>query len=135
MPLIRAEEFNEDLEDKTVSKEGEYELRILKGEYKATKAGDNNMVIATLAVDGPDGEGLAPFNHYMVVPNGGEYDRMRKRDLKRFLAVFGVDFANGWDPEEDAAHLAGQTGKCMIKLEKGDDGNLYPRLRLPKLES
>lgn len=136
MPLIRADEFNNDLEDKSITKEGNYDLRIVKSEYKPTKAGDNHMVVVTLAVDGAEGEGLTPFNHYMVTPSddmSGEYDKMRLRDLKRFLAAFGVDFKNGWDPEEDATHLKGQTGNVLVKLEKGDDDNLYPRLRLAKL--
>jgi len=138
MGLIRSDDLNEDLEDKTISKEGNYDLRVIKGEYKPTKAGDNHMVVATLAVDGAEGEGLSPFSHYMVVPSEdgtGEYDKMRKRDLKRFLVAFGVDYSNGWDPEEDATQLQGQTANVLVKLEKGEDGNFYPRLKLPKVES
>jgi hypothetical protein len=135
MPLIRDDENYADLEDKTISKEGEYPLRIIKGEYKATKAGDNHMIVATLSVEGEEGEGVAPFQHYMTVPSAdgkGQYDRMRKRDLVRFLVKFGVD-PKAFDPEEDAPQLAGLTATVLVKLEKGDDDEFYPRLRLPRI--
>lgn len=133
MPLINAEALGEDLEDHAAP-EGEYEMRVVKSEYKETKSGENHMLALALRVEGPEGEGISLVNHYIVMPKDGDAaatTRMRMRDLKRFLVAFGVDIHAGFDPETQAETLVGATGKVRLVQEEYE-GNISNKLRLPK---
>lgn len=135
MPLIRADEIGEDLEDHAV-KEGQYEVRIVKSEYKITKSQEDHMIVVTLAIQGQDGEGASPISHYLTEPKDDDeprIKRMRLRDLKRFLTVFGVPFDKGFDMEEQARDLVGCTAKLLVTQEKYE-GNVQNRLRLPRID-
>lgn len=134
MPLIDANTLGEDLEDKAAP-EGEYELRVVKSEYKPTKSGENNMIALALRVEGADGDGVALVNHYLVTPKDGDQastTRMRLRELKRFLVSFGWDLSKGFDPESEAENLTGLTGKVKLVQEEYE-GNISNKLRLPKV--
>lgn len=133
MPLIDAATLGEDLEDKAAP-EGEYELRVVKSEYKETKSGENHMIALALKVEGAEGEGVSLVNHYIVMPKDGDPSgttRMRLRDLKRFLVAFGWDISKGFDPETEADQLNGLTGKARLAQEEYE-GNISNKLRLPK---
>lgn len=134
MPLINASDLGEDLEDKAVP-EGEYELRVVKAEYKETKSGENHMIALAARVEGQDGEGISLVNHYIVMPKDGDVaatTRMRMRDLKRFLVAFGVDTKDGFDPETQTEELVGLTGKVRLVQEEYE-GNVSNKIRLPKV--
>lgn len=133
--LIRADDLGQDLEDKA-AKEGRYDLRIVKSEYKPTKNGENKMIAAMIAIDGADGEGVLPFNHYLLEPNGDDVgvDRRRLRDIKRFLTMFGVPFDNGFDMEEQASELVGCTAQNAMVTTEDYEGTTQNRLRLPRLD-
>ena len=137
MPLIRAEALGEDYEDKP-PKDGEYEFRVMKAEYKPTKKGDRNLIAVMLRVEGTEGDGLTPVNENLTIPNNDEENpattRMMMRTLTRFLAAFGYPTDKDFDPESDAQSLVGLTGKARVKNMEGEDGNFYPRLQLPKVE-
>lgn len=135
MPLIRADEIGEDLEDRAV-KEGKYDVRIVKAEYKATKSGEDHMIVAVCAVQGPEGEGAQPITHYLTEPKDddeGRIKRMRLRDLKRFLTVFGVPFDRGFDMSEQASDLVGATANLLV-VQETYEGNVQNRLRLPRID-
>lgn len=130
--LIR---LTDDVEDKLVP-EGQYELRVAKAEYGPTKKGDHNMISLMLVVEGSDGDGALPINHYILVPGDNDEPRvarMRLRDLKRFLVAFGYPIGDGFDPEEHTNDLSGLTGKVRVIQEEGQDSNMYNRIRLPKV--
>lgn len=132
MPLIR---LDDDVEDRIIA-EGQYELRVAKADYKETKKGDNHMLALMLTVEGSDGDGASPINHFILTPNDEDEPRvarMRLRDLKRFLVAFGVSLKDGFDPEEQVSELVGLVGKVRVVQEEGDDGNMYNRIRLPKV--
>lgn len=138
MSIIKAEDLGQDYEDKP-PKDGKYALKVVKSEHKATKKGDHNMIALALKVDGPEGDGLSLINHYLTVPNDDDDNnkkRMGMRNIVRFLKCFGWTDSTGslkdFDPEENAKDLEGATGSCEVRNEKGDDGEEYPRLRLPK---
>jgi hypothetical protein len=136
MPLINID-LGQDYEDKPVA-EGEYSLRVSNFEGKTSKkaqaAGETNpnMYLAMILIEGEEGAGATPIFQNLMLPDGGEYDRWRLRDIKRFLTVFGVAFeANGFEPED----VIGQTGKCLVVQENDEKGNPRNQLKLPKVGS
>lgn len=135
MPLITASELGEDYEDRP-AQEGKYPLRILKAEYGENKDKTGHRTALMIRIDGPEGEGTTPINHYLSDPSDdvdGAKKRARLRDLKRFAAVFGLDLSQGFDLEHDSDKLIGLTGECLVTLEKSDDYGEQNRLRLPKV--
>lgn len=134
MPLIRAEDLGADVEDRA-AKEGRYDLRILKSEYKTTKSGNDHMLAVLIGIDGEDG--VMPFSHYLTEPKESDEQRikrMRIRDLKRFLTMFGVPFDQGFDMEEQAGDLVGCTASnAMVTVEEYDGGTTN-RLKLPRID-
>lgn len=135
MPLISASELGEDYEDKP-AKEGKYPLRILKAEYGENKEKTGHRTALMIRIDGDEGEGVTPINHYLSDPADDvepAKKRARLRDLKRFCAVFGVDMSQGVDLENDSDKFVGLTGECLVTLEHSDDYGDQNRLRLPKV--
>lgn len=127
MPFIK--ESLDDVQEAQPVPEGEYDLRIVKAEEKESKKG-NEMVQVMIVVEDQEYPNAAPINHFLLGWDGVEPDieRMRKLEIKRFCACFDVptDF--------EAEDLVGQTGRCFVTQEEGDDGNTYNRLRLPRLK-
>lgn len=141
--LIRADMLDDDLEDKVVP-EGDYELRIAKAAYgptKKTQSGEDveghNAISLMLVVEGTEGEGAAPVNHTLMIPNDaddGRKKRMYLRDLKRFLVVFGIPADSVNDLENTVTDWAGMTGKVHL-IQEEYQGNPQNRVRLPRLAS
>ena len=139
MPIIDAATLGDDYEDK-IAPEGEYELRIQKADYGKTAAKDGkvqrDMITVMLKVDGADGDGVAPFNEYLVLPNSDEQPKTRRlfmQRLTRFLTIFRVPTKDGFDPEEAPSILPGLTAKAPLVQEEGNDGVLRNRLKLPRV--
>lgn len=142
MALIRADLMEEDLEDKPV-KDGQYELRVAKAEYDTIKFEDKKtgeekeagIIKLMLVVEGSEAEGASPINHTLFIPSDSDepaQQRSALRDLKRFFVTFGIPLKD-FDPEEDASTLVGATGKCNVKNKEAKNGEMYPRLTLPRV--
>lgn len=141
MPLITAEELGADYEDK-VAPEGKYDVRIQKASYGPTSGKEGkvirNMVTVMLTIDGNEGDGVAPFNEYLVLPNDhGETDKTKRlfmQRITRFLEVFGVPVgSDGFDPETAPEVFPGLTATCSVEQDEGNDGVIRNRLKLPKI--
>lgn len=132
MPLIRLED---DVEDKLAA-EGLYDLRVAKAEYGDNKKQTAKRVALMLLVEGPDGDGILPINHWISISNDDDEPAKKRQNLKnmkRFFAVFGYPMDNGFDPDENTQDLVGLTGKCRVVQEEDDSGEMRNRLRLPKV--
>lgn len=132
MPLIRLDDMAEDLEDKAV-KRGKYDLVIAKAEYKETKKGGDFMLALMLKIEGEEGIGAKPVNLMLMDPSKTDdaaIQRMRKRDLKRFMVAFGID---GLDMETQAEELQGLTAKGITLTEETYEGEVNNRVQLPKV--
>lgn len=120
-----------DVKEPKAVAEGEYELRIIDAEDTESKKGNPMTVVKIALEQHPD---AYPIRHYITYPSDDtppDQINMRVLDIKRFLTCFGVAFeGNGFNTED----LVGQTGRCMVTQEDGDDGNVYNRLRLPRLK-
>jgi hypothetical protein len=144
MPLIKASELGEDLEDKVVP-EGNYPLRITSSKAKTSKAGDRRMVAIGMVIEGTEGEGAATVWHNVLFPkddDDGAATRRWMRDLKRFLTVFGLPTDQDIDPdaEDCGAEWVGATtenGHLTNVAERDSNdqptGNRKNELRLPKI--
>jgi hypothetical protein len=135
MPLIRPDDFAQDLEDREVPK-GIYDLRLVKAEYKLTKKGDNHGMSLAFKIEGEAGEKAKLVNLFLTVPKDGEEastNRMRMREIKRLLTVLGVDFSDGFDPETQTADLVGLTASNVTLDVEEYEGEMQNRLRLPRL--
>jgi hypothetical protein len=112
--------------------EGIFELRIIKFEEGESKKG-NAMTTVYIKVEDAAYPNAAIIRHWITQPahdTPADQRQMRLLDLKRFLTAFGIPF------EEDAYNtddFQGATARCNLKQEEGDDGNLYNRLVLPRL--
>jgi hypothetical protein len=122
----------DDVKEPKAVPEGEYDLRIIDAEDTESKKG-NPMTVVRIAIEGED---AMPIRHYITYPDDNlprEQVQMRLLDLKRFLTCFGIPFdPSGFNSED----LAGATGRCMVIQEEANDesGNIYNRLRLPRLK-
>ena len=135
MPLIDADALGEDYEDK-VAPEGKYDVRIQKADYKQTKKGDRDMIAAMLTIDGAEGDGVSPFNEFLLIPSEHEEPKTKRlfmQRLTRFLQIFGVPTNDGFDPEQAPSVFPGLTAKCDVVQEEGDDGVVRNRLKLPRI--
>lgn len=125
MPFI-----SESLDDVTEAKparEGEYDLRIIKAEEKPSKLG---KIMAEVIIAFDDQVEAPPIRHYMVKWNSdtpADQIRMRKLEFKRFFACFHIN------PESEVEDWVGATGRSLVTQEEGEDGNMYNRLKLPRL--
>ncbi len=134
MPIISAAELGSDeFEDKTIG-EGLYDVRIAKAEKKRTKKDDRDMVTCMLVIDGDQGDGISPFNEFLLIPNDTEEvktKRMFMQRLIRFCKVFGV--TGDFDPDDAASTLTGLTARVPVIEEEGDEGVVRNRLKLPRV--
>jgi hypothetical protein len=132
--------------------EGMYDLRIfnketgLKSKPSEHSEGGRDMVRCDIAIEDNSGTDYAPMSHWLVFPLGdpragtGDWEQNANgqvpakqmiRGIKRFLAVFGIEFGATGFEEED---LDGAVGRCLIRQQTGDDDEIYNRLRLPRLK-
>lgn len=123
----------DDAKEPEAAPEGEYDLRIVKSEDGESKKG-NAMTTVFIRIEDAAIPNAAPIRHWLTYPDSqtpADQRQMRLLDIKRFLTVFGIPFeAKGFNTDD----LAGATGRCYIYQEEGDDGNVYNRLRLPRLK-
>ncbi len=126
MPFIK--ESLSDVQEARPAPEGEYDLRILKATQGESKKG-NDMI--TCLIGFADGTDAPPFGHWLLGWDSKTDDEevmRRKREIKRFCAVFDI-------PEDfDAEDLKGETGRCFVVLDEGDDEVIRNRLKLPRLK-
>lgn len=118
-----------DVKEPKAAPEGEYDLRIIDAEDTESKKG-NPMTVVKIAIEGQDSY---PVRHYITYPTGedADQDRMKALEIRRFLDCFGIAFdENGFNTED----LVGATGRSLVIQEEADDGNVYNRLRLPRLK-
>jgi len=110
--------------------EGEYSLRIVKAVDTETKKKGEPMTVLTIRVEDA-GPNVAAFNHYLLYPNGGEYDAMRSLEIKRLLTIFDVPYdGEGFDSQA----MVGQEARCLLVQEQGDDGIIRNKMRLPRMK-
>jgi hypothetical protein len=133
-----------DAPEEELPPEGEHDLRIVGHEEKSTKGNpdpDNykpirRMVQVNIRVEGP--EDYQGVQHFLTFPNKDEWEtddqeelrtpKMMLRSVRRFLRLFGIDETT-FQPDD----LDGATGRGTIRHEYNeDDGETYPRLRLPR---
>lgn len=131
MPFIDAA-LDDSVKEAEPVPEGDYELRIVKSEDGESKAG-NSMTTVYMRVEDNNYPNAALVRHWLTYPDSHtpqDQRQMRLLDIKRFLSCFGIPFEKGGFNSDD---LMGATGRCMVTQEEGDDGNVYNRLRLPRL--
>lgn len=112
--------------------EGEYSLRIIKAEDKESKKG-NAMTQVTIRIEDADVPNARLVNHFLVYPDSAtpaDQRNMRLLDIARFLQCFGIPHEGAGFNSED---LEGATGRATLTQEEGDDGEIYNRLRMPRL--
>lgn len=123
----------EGVKEPEVVPDGKYKLRIVKVEDTTSKKG-NEMTVFYIRIEDDQYPEAQIIRHWMIYPNEDmEKDQrtMRLRDIKRFLKCFGVEGDKGFDTED----LMGQEGECYVYQEEGEnDGNIYNRLQLPRLD-
>lgn len=128
MPFIS--ESLDDVTEPKAAPEGEYDLTIVKAEEKESKGG-NQMAEVFIRFDDPSIDAF-PIRHFVIKwdhDTPADQVRSRKLEYKRFLAAFGI-------PEDsDVSDWPGNGGRCLVIQEEGNDGNIYNRLRLPKLRA
>ena len=131
MPLIQPETLEEDYEDK-LAENGEYDLRIAKAEKKRTKADDRDMVQLMIVIEGTDGEGTAPINHFLILPNEDEEPKTRRlfmQNITRTYKLFGIAH------DAEVEDLQGATARCMVVQRADNEGVMRNQLRLPRTDS
>lgn len=135
MPFVE-EEIGGDYEARPVP-EGRYKLRVKEfdAEWKSKKGGEGRKAVVEI-VSGEDGSEIkgvaAPIILYLMKPDGGDYDDMRRRDLKRFLTMFSVPFdAKGFDSDD----VVGSEAVGLITTEDNEEYGPQNRLTLPKVEA
>ena len=118
-----------DVREPEAAAEDEYDLRIAKAINKPSKKGRDMITVTIVFADGTD---APPFYHYMLAPSDDDTEdmvRMRLLEIKRFCAVFDLD------PENfDEQDMPGQTGRCYVVQEAGDDNVVRNKLKLPRLK-
>jgi hypothetical protein len=122
-----------DVKESEAVEEGEYELRIDFAEEGESKKGNPMVTLGIKILDAPiQNAGLV--YHYLVVPTESTDEKaayMMKLNLKRFAGVLG------WSEEQmgsmEATDMVGETFKCALEQEEGDDNVVRNKLRLPRL--
>lgn len=131
MPFIKVP--LDDAKEQEAVPEGEYDLRIVKAEDGESKKG-NPMTTVMIAIENSGIPNPNIVRHWLTYPDDNtpaDQRNMRLLDIKRFLTAFGVPTEDGGFNSDD---LPGQTARCFLSQEEGDDGQIYNRLRLPRLK-
>jgi len=126
MPFIS--ESLDDVTEPKAAPEAEYDLTIFKVEEKESKSG-NPMAEVFIRFDDPSIDAF-PIRHYVMKwDHDTPADQVisRKREYKRFCACFHLA------EDSEAEDWVGNSGRCLVIQEEGNDNNTYNRLRLPKL--
>lgn len=135
MPLIKVDDLNQDLEDRAAPR-GKYDLRVLKSEYKETKAGGDFMLVVMTRIEGEEGVGTKPVTIRLMDPSTTDEpakQRMRLRDFKRFAVAFGLDISQGFDMETQAEQVTGLTASGITLTEREYEGEISNEVQLPRI--
>lgn len=124
-----------DVPEEKIAPEGNYDLRIVNKEQRPSKTSGRPMITCFVRIEGGD---YAPMMHWLVLPTKEDWDNDKAkaermvRGVRRFLEVFGLKWSpKGFDPED----LDGAAGRCLVTIEKDDEGNEHNRLRLPRAKN
>jgi hypothetical protein len=124
-----------DVPEEKIAPEGNYDLRIVNQEQGASKKSGRPMITCLIRIEGG---AYAPMMHWLVLPTAADWDEERMtsermvRGVRRFLEIFNIK----WTPKGfDAEELDGATGRCLVTIEKDDEGNEHNRLRLPRAKN
>jgi hypothetical protein len=123
-----------DAKEPEAAPEGEYDLRIVKSEDGESKAG-NPMTTVYIKIEDSAVPNAALVRHWITYPDRQtppDQVQMRLLDIARFLQCFGIPHEGAGFNTDD---LLGATGRCFVGQEEADDGNVYNRLKLPKLKN
>lgn len=124
--------------------EGRYPTQITAAQVKQTGPNSKNpgrdQIVVTVGFTGPSKEEQnAPVvSHFISLPHADDEPRtnnFKALQLKRFLVAYGIPFnPTGIDLEETCFAMIGATADIDVTLSEPDDnGNVYNRLRLPKI--
>lgn len=95
---------------------GTYDLRIVKVAEEASKKKreeegedcDPNMLVLSFAITTEGNEDVAPFRAWYMYPDGGDFDVLRMREIKRVLYWFGVAWEDTGFNTEDLENAEAQ---------------------------
>jgi len=131
--------FSEVEEDKPVSP-GFYSLRIDSCEVTATGPNSKHpgSPMLRVGINILDNDNAPMLSHFITFPNEGDDPgtvKIKSLNFKRFMQAFSLPINNdGIDLEQLAVQALGAEATCELTLSEVDDsGNIYNRLRLPKL--
>lgn len=116
--------------------EGRYNLVVVKAVEEASKAkreaeGDDaepNMLHVVMAVRSDDFPNAAPVSAWFMYPDGGDYDELRMRELKRFLYWFNVPMDDNGFNTDDVEGCEG--ADIPLIQETTDNGRVLNSLAL-----
>lgn len=130
-----------DVGEQYAAPSGTYDLRIVKVTEEASKKKreeegegcDPNMLVVTTAIVSDEHPNAAPFRSWYMYPDGGDYDEMRMRELKRLLHWFGVAWEeNGFNTEDlENAEASG----IEVEREVNDSGREFNSMNLAPIPS
>ena len=115
--------------------EGEYDLRIMKHEDGESKKSGNPMTTIFIKIEDAAHPNAALVRHWLVPPTNetpADQRQMRLLDIKRFLTAFNIPMEGEGFNSDD---LDGATARCMLTQDEDEEsGNVYNRLKLPRLK-
>lgn len=129
MPFIK--EPLDDVHEPEAAPEARYDVRIVKAVPGEDKGGNSYIRCMCVLEDGE--VDAPPFSHFIFNWDGdAEEDmvRMRKLEVKRFCAAFGL-------PEDfELEDLVGATASQILVVQREDDrdGTMRNEMRLPYLK-
>lgn len=136
--------FDEAVEPQPLAK-GRYPTQITGAQVKQTGVNSKNpgrdQIVVTIGFTGPSKEeqNAPTMSHYISLPHPDDEvktNNFKALQLKRFLTVYGIPFeSNGIDLEQICFAMIGNEADIEVELSEPDDkGNVYNRLRLPRIQ-
>jgi hypothetical protein len=140
MSFIQLNGMNE-LQEPELAPEAEYALMIVDVDAYTKDTGRD---IVKVRITFEDHDEYADFNSWLALPNvkidvanhpeGEEAGQKKFKNMmlnvKRFLAQWGIDSDEGFDP----ADLQGARAICPVTQEDNDDGRTFQRLITPRIK-
>lgn len=119
---------------------GRYELQITgcqisetgeKSKHPGTPMYKVSLQFVDLSLNAPG------FFHYIVLPTEDDETGYAALNLRRFLEAFSIPIpTDGVDVENLAVEMSGHSANIDVQLtEPNDEGDVYNKIRLPKLSS
>lgn len=124
---------------------GRYPTQITGAQVKQTGANSkrpgSDQIVVTIGFTGPSPEeqNAPTMSHYISLPHPDDEaktNNFKVLQLKRFLTVYGISFnSGGFDLEETCFSMIGNEANIEVELSEPDDkGNVYNRLKLPRIQ-